>query len=135
MSQSTRTPLRDADSAPFWDAVEHGRLIAQYCANCGSYVFYPRSLCPHCHACDLEWRDLQGTGSIYSYTTSRLAPGPDFEGEVPYVVALIELDEGIRMMSNVVDVEPEGVRCGDRVEVVFRDVEGQILPQFRHMDA
>jgi uncharacterized OB-fold protein len=131
MVASVRVPVVDADSAPFWDAISERRLVAQQCDRCRRFVFYPRAICPHCHSATLTWQQLAGTGTVYSFTVSRRAPSPEFEHLVPYVVALIDLDEGCRMMSNVVGPGAAGVRCGDAVRVRFETVaETQVLPVF-----
>jgi hypothetical protein len=131
MTDSVRAPVVDADSAPFWDAVADHRLTAQQCAICERFVFYPRVVCPFCHGDELNWKPLAGTGTIYSFTVSRRAPSPEFADLVPYVVLLVDLDEGCRLMSNLVGDNVHLVRCGARVAVRFEDVPGgQTLPMF-----
>jgi uncharacterized OB-fold protein len=88
-------------------------------------------MCPYCHSRELSWEQLAGTGTVYSVTVSRRAPSPEFADLVPYVVALIDLDEGCRMMSNIVGFDAALARCGARVRVAFQAVaEGQVLPMF-----
>lgn len=130
MTDSVRVPVVDADSEPFWEAVADRRLTAQKCQQCGRFVFYPRALCPFCHSEDLSWTPLRGSGTVYSFTVSRRAPSPEFADLVPYVVVLVDLDEGIRMMSNLVGAVDD-VRCGARVVVRFEATpDGQTLPMF-----
>ncbi|HLH74793.1 MAG TPA: Zn-ribbon domain-containing OB-fold protein [Chloroflexota bacterium] len=124
-------PVPDGDTKPYWDAAREHRLVIQHCADCGLAVFYPRAICPHCGSDRLHWVDASGRGTVYSYTIVHRAP-VGFTDAVPYVVALIDLEEGVRLMSNVVDCTPSDVQIGERVEVVFEDVTPEIsLPKFR----
>ena len=112
-------PIPDPDTQPFWDAAAAGRLAIQRCRECKRHIFYPRSLCPHCGAANPEWVTAKGTGDIHAFTVVHRAP-PEFADEAPYVVALIDLDEGVRMMSRLVGVEPKDVRIGLKVKAVFK---------------
>lgn len=124
-------PVPDGDTAPYWEAAREGRLMIQRCGGCDRHVFYPRSICPHCGSVELEWVQASGRGTVYSYTVVHRAPSPAFKEDVPYVVALIDLDEGVRMMSNIL-APPGDVKIGARVEVVFDPVTPEItLPKFR----
>lgn len=123
-------PTIDPDSAPYWQALREDRLILKTCDDCGKAHFYPRELCPHCHSDKLRWVDASGTGEVYSYTVCRRPAGPAFADEVPYVVAIIELDEGPRMMSRIA-ADPETVSIGRRVQVRFdRRSDELTLPMF-----
>jgi len=125
-------PVVDAESAPYWAALKEHRLILKRCRDCGRHHFYPRALCPHCHSDALEWADASGRGSIYSYTVARRPAGPAFKADAPYVVAVVDLDEGARMMTNIVTDDVESVRIGQRVAVAFDAVTDEItLPKFR----
>lgn len=129
-------PLPKADplTKPFWDSLDRGAMEVQRCDDCSSFVFYPRNLCPACGSRNLRWKPVSGRGSIYSLTIVHRAPGPAFKGETPYVVALIELEEGCRMMSTVtgVQADPDLVTIGMAVEVVYDKVTGDVtLPRFR----
>jgi uncharacterized OB-fold protein len=136
MSPGSRQPIVDADSAPFWDAARANRLRLQQCENCARFVYYPRSLCPYCHTTALVWRDVSGLGRIYSYTVSRRPAGPDFESQVPYVVALVQLDEGPRMLTGILTEDIESLQCEQRVRVAFQDIgEGVVLPMFEVVPA
>jgi len=132
MAEYTRPlPVPDGDTKPYWDAAKEHRLTIQRCQNCHEAIFYPRSLCPHCMSDRIEWIAASGKGTIYSYTVVHQSPAA-FADIVPYVVALINLDEGVRLMSRVVDSAPADVKIGAPVEVVFEDVTPEIsLPQFR----
>jgi uncharacterized protein len=123
-------PLIDDESRPFWGATRERRLAIQRCGACGKHVFPPRALCPHCHEATLEWVDATGRGSVYSYTVARRPAGPWFADKVPYVVAIVELDEGVRMLSNLVVGDPSSARIGQRVRVTFEDVGEVTLPLF-----
>lgn len=125
-------PIVDAESAPFWAALREHRYSAQRCHACGTTYLYPRVLCPECHSPDVGWVALGGGGEIYSFTVSRRPAAPAFASLVPLVVALITLDEGPRVMSNIVPADPEGIRIGARVELEYLDVTEEItLPVFR----
>jgi uncharacterized OB-fold protein len=132
MAEYTRPlPVPDGDTRPFWDAAKQHRLVLQRCLDCEKAIFYPRAVCPHCMSDRIVWFDATGRGTIYSFTVIHRAPAQFADG-VPYVVALIDLAEGVRMMSNVVDCPPSDVRIGAEVEVVFDDVTPDIsLPKFR----
>jgi hypothetical protein len=121
-------PVPDVETAPFWDAVAAGRLDIQRCRSCRRQVFYPRSLCRHCGGLDLEWVTVSGTGTVYSFTVVHRAPA-EFQAEAPYVVALVELEEGVRMLTRLVDVEPAAVRVAMPVVVTIRGEPR--LPYFR----
>jgi uncharacterized OB-fold protein len=124
-------PRPSAVSAPYWEAAREHRLVIQACGNCGHRFFYPRSTCPRCLGTDLNWIEASGEGVVYSYTVLRQATTPGFEAEVPYVLAIVELDEGVRMTTNVIGCSPEDVRIGMPVEVVFDDVSPEVtLPKF-----
>jgi uncharacterized protein len=128
---SVRVPVVDGDSARYWDAASHDSLIIPLCEDCERVFFYPRTLCPECHGDRIGWKTASGLGTVYSYTISRRPPSPDLADLVPYVVALIDLDEGIRMMSNVVGVDAATLRVGQRVQVRFERVSEEIkIPVF-----
>ena len=118
---------------PFWAAAARGVLSAPWCPRCEAPVLYPRDFCPRCHLADLPWRDLSGRGSVYSFgVESRAVPGCDLEP--PYVVALVDLEEGGRLVTNVL-APPDEVRVGMPVEVVFVPVDdGRHVPRFRPME-
>jgi len=125
-------PEPDAVTAPFWEAAKQNRLLIQRCPSCGAHQFYPQASCRSCLSDDIEWVDAKGKGTIYSYTVVHRAPSRTFEPDVPYTVALVDLDEGCRMITNIVGVDPQEVRVGMRVEVVFEAITPQIsLPKFR----
>lgn len=125
-------PVVDPESRPYWEALCARRLLLKRCRSCTRYHHYPRELCPYCGSDTVEWAEARGGGTVYSYTVARRPAGPAFKQDVPYVVAIIELDEGARMMSNIVGIDPSEVRIGQRVAVEFEAVTPEItLPRFR----
>jgi len=119
------------DTQKYWDAAKQKRLILQRCGQCDEFQFYPRGVCSHCLASDLRWVDASGNRKIHSFTVSYRAPHPGFEGDLPFVLAIVELDEGVRMMSNIVNCDPKAVRIDMKVKVVFEELTPEItLPQF-----
>jgi uncharacterized OB-fold protein len=124
-------PQSDPESQPYWEGIAQGELRIQYCRQCRRHVFYPRSLCPHCHSEDLTWVVASGRGTIYSYTVAHRAFGP-FATEVPFVIAIVELEEGVRMLTRILDAPRERLRIGAAVRVTFEPVAGRPpLPFFR----
>jgi uncharacterized protein len=122
---------QDSDSRPYWEGLRQGELRIQRCNSCSKAVFYPRSICPHCHSDQLAWIVASGKGTIYSYTVVHQAFGP-FAADVPFVIAIVELEEGARMMSRIVDAPRERVAVGAAVRVTFENVgEDLTLPYFR----
>ncbi len=116
-------------SRPHWDGCREGELRVQRCDACGHFVFIPQPLCTRCQSEALEWVASSGRGTVYSYTVVHRAPRPAFA--VPYVVAIVELEEGWHMLTNLVDVAPADVRVGMPVEVTFlQRSEAITLPYF-----
>ncbi|KRB93482.1 Zn-ribbon domain-containing OB-fold protein [Noviherbaspirillum sp. Root189] len=117
---------------PYWDAAKEQRLVIQECSHCHSRQFYPREFCLCCLSDDIKWIESSGKGTVYTYTINRRAANPAMNDLVPYVVAAIDLDEGVRMLANVVDSPINAVRIGSRVQVCFEKLSEDItLPQFR----
>lgn len=106
------------DDAPFWSAAAEGRLVLPRCRDCDTVIWYPRSFCPDCHGTSVEWFDATGGGTIYSYTVSHRGMGP-WASHAPYVIAYVELDEGPRVLTNIVGADPGQIKIGDRVRAVF----------------
>lgn len=109
---------------PFWEACRQGRLVFLKCGECGSLLPYARVICPDCGGTALQWQPVSGRGRVYSFSVIRRPAGPEFRPYAPYVLALIELEEGVRMMSWVVGCPPEQVQVDMPVQVVFRDLGG-----------
>lgn len=122
-------PTPDATSAPFWSAGADGRLLYQQCGTCGANQFYPRPVCISCGATPV-WSTASGRGSVHSFTIIRQNHAPPFRDLVPYVVAMIEIDEGVRIMGNIVGCEPESVAVGSSVEVFFRPAAEDVFLPF-----
>ena len=116
-------------SRPFWDACREHRLTVQRCDACATYVFIPQAFCPACLSTELRWVESNGTGTIVTFTVVWRPQTTAFD--VPYVVAVVRLDEGHEMVTNVVEADPDAVRIGARVEVCFVDVDFSVtLPCF-----
>ena len=125
-------PFPDSETAPYWEAAARGELRVQRCSACGTHRFYPRALCPACHDDAHEWVRVSGRGEVHSFSVVRRAPSPAFAARIPYAIALIALEEGPHMLSEVVGMDPDHVAIGLPVEVAFEDIgEGMRLPVFR----
>ncbi len=124
-------PEVSENAREYWNGCKAHRLLLPKCRACGTVFFFPNKFCPDCLSEDIEWIEAEGKGTVHTFSIVYRPPGPAFAPDVPYVVAIIELAEGPRMMSNIVDVEPEDVRIGMPVEVTFEDITGDIsLPKF-----
>ena len=120
----------DEESKPYWDGLKEEKLLIQYCDDCCTSIFYPRSICPKCFSEKISWKESSGIGKIYSFTVVHQAFGP-FKNETPFVVGIIELNEGVRMMSRILD-KREKIAIDKRVSVVFTRVEDDLfLPYFQ----
>jgi uncharacterized OB-fold protein len=124
-------PVPDEDSAPFWEYCRSGELRAQRCTSCGHLRYPPRPTCPQCGSTDVEWQKLSGRGKVFTYAISHQAIHPALEGRVPFTTLVVELDEGIRMTSNLIEGSP-AIEIGTPVEVVFEKETDEItLPRFK----
>ena len=110
-------PEPSPETRPFWDAAAAGRLLIGKCKACGKPHYYPRALCPLCGSDATEWVAATGRGTVYSYSVMRRLP-------VPYALAYVTLDEGVTMMTNIVDCDLDAIRIGQRVRLVFKPTEG-----------
>ena len=115
-------PIPNEDTKPFWDGLKEHKLSIQKCSQCGQFRFPPRIICPYCMSLESEWVEVEGGGTVYSFTIVHHAYTPAYEGELPYVVAIIEIEEGIRLISNIVGCKPEQVEIGMHVGLTFEDV-------------
>lgn len=123
-------PLVTPESAPYWQGAREGVLLLQRCLDCRVLRFYPRRTCPACWSARAEWERVSGRGRVHSFTIIHRPPAPAFAGRVPYVVALVDLEEGPRLMANVVGAAALEVAIDDPVVVTF-EARGDIaLPQF-----
>jgi uncharacterized protein len=125
-------PVPDADSQPFWDAARDGRLLVQRCGACALVYAYPRPFCPACWSEDVAWVQAGGSGTFYTWSVVHRNDLPPFGERVPYCAAVVDLDEGPRMMTNLVDYVEADLAVGMAVEVTFRRETDEItLPVFR----
>jgi hypothetical protein len=125
-------PTVEDETRPFWDAASEGRLLIQRCNACDQWQYYPRPFCKRCWSEDVEWAEASGKGTIYTFSIVRRNDLPPFGDRVPYVPAIIDLDEGPRMMSEVVDADLESVEVGQAVVVDFREIDDELKrPVFR----
>ena len=124
-------PAPTDTSAPFWDATRDRRLVLQWCRACERPIHYPRDVCPACLGDDLDFRDASGHGVVHAWSVMHAPAHPGMADAVPYVVALVDLDEGARMMTNLIECDPSDVRVGLDVEVRWEALsDGRHLPLF-----
>lgn len=125
-------PAIDEGTAPWWQACAEGRLLIKRCAECGQPHFYPRAFCPFCWSEKVDWEQASGRATLYTYSVVYQNDLPPFGERVPYVAAIVDLEEGPRMMTNVVDCPPEDLRVGMALQVGFRQETDEVtLPVFR----
>lgn len=116
-------PKPTASSRPYWDAAKRHELMLQRCGGCNTFIYYPRDRCPNCLSDKLQWQPVSGRGKVYSYTVVRRASTRSF-ADKPYVLAIVELDEGVRLTTNI-EAPPESVKIGMPVAVCFDDVTAE----------
>jgi uncharacterized OB-fold protein len=132
MTYAKPLPEPSAVTRPFWDGLREGRLRLQRSRTTGQWVFYPRAVSPFGAGDELDWQDASGRGTVYSFTIARRPTAPQWEGETPYVIAIVELAEGPRLITNIVGCDPESVRIGMPVTAEFTPVTDEItLLHFR----
>jgi len=125
-------PHIDEESRPFWEALQRHELYIQKCRDCGDLRYHPRALCTNCLSSRTEWLRSKGNGKIYTFTVTNQNQAPGFRESLPYVMAWVELDEGVKMLTNIVDCPPQEVKIGMPVEAVFEDVTPEVtLVKFR----
>lgn len=119
-------PVVYPDNATFWQAASQGRLMLKRCTECREVHWFPRPICPFCGSDDTYWVPATGKATVYSLSVTRKA------GPVPYALAYVTLEEGVTLMTNIVDCDLDAVRIGDKVQVVFKpSASGQAVPMFR----
>jgi uncharacterized OB-fold protein len=129
-------PTVTPEMAPFWEAARRQQLVVQRCRGCGTLRFPAREVCSSCLSRDVEWTPVSGRGEVFSRVVMHQANHPAFAAVAPYAVVVVQLAEGVRMLSNVVDCAAGDVRIGMPVEVVFETLEGGVaLPLFRPASA
>lgn len=122
-------------TAPYWRAANEGVLSIQQCRHCDQWQFFPRAFCTHCASDDVAWQQTSGRGKIYTFTINRKAANAFMKERLPYAVAIIQLDEGPRMMANIVNSDLTKIAIGVRVQVCFERLDDDIsLPQFELVD-
>jgi uncharacterized OB-fold protein len=118
-------------SEKFWEGAKEGKLLIQVCKDCKSKIFYPRKFCPECWSGNLGWIEASGKAKIFTFSTAYDMVEPKFTDELPYTIAYVDLEEGIRMMTRIVDCKPEDISIDMEVEVVFHERSNFFLPYFR----
>lgn len=125
-------PVADPGTQPFWDGVAQGHLLIRRCRDCSRAHFYPRGFCPRCWSDSVEWEQASGLATLYTWSVVRVNDLPPFDQRVPYVAALVDLAEGPRLMTNVVDCPVLDLCAGLELELACRAIpDGPVLPFFR----
>jgi len=131
-----RAPQVTSETQPFWDGTAEGRIDLAQCSACGLIPWYPRAVCPDCQGTEFSWKTMAGTGTVYSFSVTRAGGGRAWKPHLPFVVAYVELDEGPRLLTNLVDCDPDQVTIGMEVTAVFEPTaEGPALIRFRPASA
>lgn len=131
MSYDKPLPTKSIESEPYWEAANDERLVIQNCEDCNENIFPPRSGCPYCLSPDVQWIESTGDATVYSYSIVNRPPSKVWEDSVPYVLALIRLEEDVFMISQVVRCAPKDVNIGMDVTVTFDHVTDEVtLPKF-----
>jgi len=120
--------LEELDTAAFWRATRDGQFRYQQCAGCGTVVWHPRAHCTGCTDGELQWQTAAGEGVVYSFSVVRQSYHPFFRNKVPYVVALVDLDEGPRFLTNLIEADPADVHVGQRVTIAWEEHEQLSIP-------
>lgn len=124
-------PTPDETTEEYWAAAADGRLLIKRCADCMRTHAYPRPFCPHCWSDAVEWVEASGRASVYTFSIVRQNDLPPFKEWLPYVAAIVDLEEGPRLMTNIVDCPIEDVRIGMEVELATREADDITVPVFR----
>lgn len=125
-------PQTTPEAKEYWEGCKKHKLLIQKCKDCGTFRHYPRVLCPKCISWNYDWTKVSGKGKIYTWTVAVQPFHPAFVDEAPYAVIIVELDEGIRIVSNLKEAKPEDIYIGMPVEVIFESItEDVTLPQFK----
>ncbi len=124
-------PAADDETQPFWDAARAGQLLIKRCADCGRAHFYPRPFCPFCWSPAVSWEAASGEAALYTWSVVHHNDLPPFSERIPYVAAVVDLVEGPRMMTNVVDCDPDRLEVGMRLHVAYRELADDVtVPVF-----
>jgi uncharacterized OB-fold protein len=129
-------PVADLDTQPFWDGCREGRFLVPRCRACDRFRWPPGPMCPSCQATETDWIEASGRGTVYSWVVAAHPVHPSLVDQVPYVVGLVELEEGVRVVANVTGSTPAEVTAGMPVELYFEDLVEEVrLPNFRRAHA
>lgn len=123
-------PEPSIDSKPYWDGLKERRLLLQQCGNCGLVRHYPRPMCDACHSLEVRWIESSRQGRLYAWTEVHHPFVPGFRDEIPYVMATVELEEGVRLQCQMLDAEADRLRLDLPVEIVFREVQHDLVLPF-----
>jgi len=125
-------PRIDEESKGYWEACRRHELVLQRCGACATLRYYPRATCPECLSDEVRWERMSGRGTVYTFTVTHQNQAPGFREELPYVLAYVTLDEGVQMLTNIVECPVDQVRIGMPVEVTFQDVSEEVaIPRFK----
>ena len=127
-------PVKQPESDFYWEKAQEHELWLRKCNACGKAHFYPRAICPYCYSRDVAWVQATGKGTLHTFAIVERGPTPPFRDHVPYIAGLVDLEEGPRMPTNIVEIDPEStdLKIGMAVEVTFDDVTDEVtLPKFR----
>ena len=119
-------PSPDMETQPFWDGCREGKFLLRHCNACGRDHYYPRPFCPSCWGDDVSWKEASGRGKLYTYSIVHVNDLPPFNERVPYVAAIVELDEGPRMMTRIVDCDAEALDVGTRLRARFEPLDDDV---------
>ncbi len=126
-------PTTDLETQPFWDGMKEGKFLLRHCNACGADCYYPRPFCPSCWSDDVSWKEASGRGKVYTYSVVHVNDLPPFNERVPYVAAIVELDEGPRLMTNIEGVPFEELAADMPVVVDYKPISDDVtIPVFRH---
>lgn len=124
-------PVIQPHSEAFWKGTKQKKLLIQHCCDCDSYIFYPRKNCPECWSSNLDWRESSGKAKVFSYSVTYEGVESMFQEELPIILAWVDLPEGVRLNTNILDCDPDDVKFGMDVEVVFKEATDEItMPYF-----
>ena len=124
-------PVPDNDTKEFWEGCKRHELLIQRCENCRSYRYPPSPICPQCFSMNTEWERGSGKGEVYTFSVVRVPLAPEWEPDIPYVISVIQLDEGVRMVSNIVGCKPEDVKIGMKLNLVPVKVGERMIHELR----
>ncbi len=131
MGGEVLVPQPTGDTKEFWEGCKEKRLRFQQCVSCGHVRWPPSNLCPRCHSMEARWIEASGRGRIHTFTVYQMAFHPFWKGKIPYITAVVELEEGPRFLSNIVGAHPSRLACDMPVEVVWEEAGEYFVPRFR----